>query len=222
MIAKETNSYAGDFMADPNKVKRKIHEKWFPKLTVTPYFGQFMPYRRFILLSTFFHIVSKEQQEHDERDKFKKIRWVYELFNHKFASIYYPEQKIDLDESLMAFRGWLSYIQYNKAKRARFGMKFYKLCESKSGYCSKFKIYIGAEANADKEFKVSEAIVFEMIERQVGLGHTLTLDNWYSSPNLYHSFADKSFNVLGTVNIKRINMPCEFFKKRRRRDQIQP
>lgn len=96
-------------------------------------------------------------------------------------------------------------------KTARFGIKFYKLCESKSGYCSKIKIYNGAEVNADKEFKVPEAIVFEMTERQVGLGHTLTLDNWYSSPTLYHSLPDKAFNVLGTViNLKRGNAEIKF------------
>lgn len=38
-----------------------------------------------------------------------------------------------IDESLMKNKGCLSYNQFNPSKRTRFGIKFYKLCELKSG-----------------------------------------------------------------------------------------
>ncbi|KAG8239481.1 hypothetical protein J437_LFUL018989 [Ladona fulva] len=64
--------------------------------------------------------------------------------------MYDPQQNLAVDESLMKFRGRLSYVQYNPSKRAQFGVKFYKICESTYGYCMQFSIYTGAyPARAD-------------------------------------------------------------------------
>lgn len=65
------------------------------------------------------------------------------FINNMFKEDYTPDQHVSVDESLMKFRGRLSYIQFNKSKRARFGIKFFKICESKTGYSSGFEIYTG-------------------------------------------------------------------------------
>ena len=58
-----------------------------------------------------------------------------EYMNIKFQHAYTPDRNVVVDESLVKCRGRLSYIQFNPLKRSRFGVKFYKLNESKSGYC---------------------------------------------------------------------------------------
>ena len=45
----------------------------------------------------------------------------------------------------MNYKGRLSYKQFNPLGGTRSGIKFYKLCESKSGYCYDFKIYISSD-----------------------------------------------------------------------------
>ena len=121
----------------------------------------------------------------------------------------------------MKFRGRLKFVQYNPSKRSRFGIKFYKLCESKTGYCLKFKIYTGKEEKKEdsqnkKDSKLTrklEEIVLEFIENYKNQGHTLYLDNWYSSPDLFLILRELGFNVIGTVRQNIKNLPRESFIK---------
>jgi hypothetical protein len=52
------------------------------------------------------------------------------------------------DVSLMKFQGWLSSIQFGPLNRTQFQAKFYKLCESDSGYWVGFKVYTGQDTVA--------------------------------------------------------------------------
>ena len=97
-----------------------------------------MSLRRFAQLSRFLHFSNNEVGNKD--DRLCKLRVIIDYLNEKFISIYIPEEYVSLDESLMKYTGRMSYKQFNPSKRARFGVKFYKLCEFKSGYCMKFKI----------------------------------------------------------------------------------
>jgi hypothetical protein len=97
----------------------------------------------------------------------------------------------------MKFRGRLSFVQCNRSKRARFGIKFYKICESSSGYCSYFKIYVGDDVT-DPSLPAGTNVVLNMSEPLLDKGHTLYLDNWYSSPNLCRRLTDRQTNAIGT------------------------
>jgi hypothetical protein len=102
----------------------------------------------------------------------------------------------------MKFRGRLSYVQCNRSKRARFGIKFYKICESSSGYCLSFEIYTGDDVT-DPTLPASTNVVLNMCEPLLDKGHTLFIDNWYSSPDLFRSLKDRQTNVIGTVRQNR-------------------
>ena len=60
-----------------------------------------------------------------------------------FQCTYVPERDVSVDESLMAYKGRLSWIQFIASRRARFGIKFYMLCESSTGYIWNAVIYTG-------------------------------------------------------------------------------
>ena len=124
----------------------KNQKYWSPQaVTETPFFGKVMPYPRFLLLSKFLHFADNSTL--NENDRLKKISPIIHYVNKKFQSIYCPSQNLAVDESLMKFRRRLGYRQYNPNKRARFGIKFYKICESSSGYCLQFEIYTGKKTN---------------------------------------------------------------------------
>lgn len=116
-------------------------------------------------------------------DKLNKIRNVIDYLNEKFLQLYTPNESVAIYESLMKFRGRLSDVQFIASKRVRFGIKFYKLCESKSGYCSQFRIYVGSEIVNNKKTPVSQHVMMKLAESILGKGYTLYLDNWYSSPH---------------------------------------
>jgi hypothetical protein len=41
-------------------------------------------------------------------------------------------------------------------------------------------------------------------------GHTVFIDNWYTSPSLFLNLAGKKTNAVGTVRVNRKNMPQQF------------
>ncbi|XP_043494109.1 piggyBac transposable element-derived protein 4-like [Polistes fuscatus] len=194
-------------------VKKSSVQMYWSKRSVieTPIFRQTMPYRRFLQISRFLHFANNKVV--NRSDKLSKIKPVINYLNQKFQEIYTMQENITIDESLIKFKGRLSYKQYNPSERARFGIKVYKLCESSSGYCYNFKIYTGCDKIYTTE-NASETVVKELSKPILHKGHTLYLDNWYSSPNLFVTLLNSKTNVIGTVRANRKNMPKDFLKKK--------
>ncbi|KAM9324442.1 piggyBac transposable element-derived protein 4-like [Gastrophryne carolinensis] len=121
-------------------------QKWYwttNKLLATPFFGTIMSECRFSLIMKNLHFTNNE--EFDEAThpapKLKKIWEVYQMILKNFQQSYVPDRDISIDESLMAYKGRLSSIQFIASKRARFGIKSYMLCESATGYIWNSVIY---------------------------------------------------------------------------------
>ncbi|XP_066948571.1 piggyBac transposable element-derived protein 4-like, partial [Macrobrachium rosenbergii] len=51
----------------------------------------------------------------------------YNSIVSKFKSMYTPAQNVAIDESLLLYKGRLGWVQYLPLKRARFGIKYFKL-----------------------------------------------------------------------------------------------
>ncbi|KAG8234175.1 hypothetical protein J437_LFUL007334 [Ladona fulva] len=85
----------------------------------------------------------------DNNDPLKKSRPVIHMTANTFRNVYTPMSSICIAESLMKCRGRLHFIQYMRSKRARFGVKLYKLCDSSNGYINNFKIYMGKDKVGD-------------------------------------------------------------------------
>lgn len=145
-----------------SQVKKSSVQSYWSKRSIieTPIFRKTMPFWRFVQLSRFLHFTNNEVV--DKNDRMCKLRSIIDYLNEKFESIYTAEEYVSLDESLMKYKGRMSYKQYNPSKRARFGVKFYKLCESKSGYCIKFKIYTGQYTVKHVDASASENVVMFM------------------------------------------------------------
>jgi hypothetical protein len=45
-------------------------------------------------------------------------------------------------------------------------------------------------------------------------GHTLYLDNWYYSPDLFRRLTDRQTNAIGTVRLNGKNMPPDISKNK--------
>lgn len=98
------------------------------------------------------------------------MRPIINYLKNKFTT-YRPNEELSIDESLMKFRGRLSFVQFNKSKRARFGIKIYKICESSSGYCLDFEIYTGKKT--ETSLPVSEGIVYKLMEPYTSDGYSV-------------------------------------------------
>jgi hypothetical protein len=191
--------------------KPTIQMNWSKREIIeTPIFTKCMPFKRFSRITRFLHF-NDNIKINGDKSKLGKVAPVINYFNEKFKEVYIMEENVSIDESLMKFKGRLPFKLFNTSKRARFGIKFYKLCESSSGYCFNFKIYEGNDKNSI-EYSASESVVFDLLRPVINRGHTLYIDNWYSSPKLFFALIKNKTNVLGTVRCNRKNMPIDFLK----------
>lgn len=249
MLTDETNRYAEQVINNEYGEPKKIDEKWFAvtvdemkayialsiimtqvkkpsvqmnwskrKIIYTPIYEQTMPYRRFLSITRFLHFSDNDCA--DKKDKMNKVRTIVNFFNEKFEELYTPTENLSIDESLMKSKARLGCIVFVRIKRARYGIKFYKLCESSSGYCLNFKIYTGQNSTADDEdMNVSETVVRDLSKLVINKGYTIFLDNWYSSPKIFDYLKANDTNAIGTVRSNRKNMPKELEKLKLRKGQ---
>ncbi|PSN43194.1 hypothetical protein C0J52_11300 [Blattella germanica] len=177
-----------------NEARRIKDDKWFPTTEdetkayfwlskeaciETPIFGHTMSIERFLHLSHFLHFADINNK--DEAHKLKKLRFLLTHFSKKnFTELYNLCQNIALDGSLMKYRGRLSYVQCNRSKRARFGIKIYKICA--------LTHILGKITN----------VVIDICEPLFNKGHTLFIDNWYTSPDLCKIMLERGTNIVGT------------------------
>nr|XP_037283985.1 piggyBac transposable element-derived protein 4-like [Rhipicephalus microplus] len=164
----------------------------------------------FWALSRYLHFCNNSLPQSE--DRLWKIRPVLDIILKSIGAAYNPEASVVVGESLMKFRGRLSCVRFNPSKRARFGVKFYKLCESSSGYCLNFSIYTGKSEKtpATDGLLCSESVVLDLVGKRLPDGHTIFMDNWYSSPTLFRHLKDAGSNAVGTVRLHRKNMPKGF------------
>lgn len=240
MVTEETNRFAVQVIQGDTTKKKKIDDAWYPVtvdemkayialsiimtqvkkpcvqmnwskrvIIYTPIYEQTMPYRRFLGITRFLHFGNSDHEK--KNDKMTKVRNMVNYLNEKFDELYTPEEDMSIDESLMKFKGRLGCVVFVRIKRARYGIKFYKLCESKTGYCLSFKIYTGNSGDnqnlGNKDLNVSETVVKELSQLIINKGYTLFLDNWYSSPKIFEFLLTHDTNAIGTVRSNRKNMP---------------
>jgi hypothetical protein len=103
--------------------------------------------RRFHLLLKFFHFVDNESYNEAtcSSKRLYKLKPILDHLNAKFKSAYTPECDVSIDESMMMWKGHLSWKVYITSKRTKFGIKSFELCEAKSGYVWNFIIYTGQD-----------------------------------------------------------------------------
>ena len=118
----------------------EIHNKNVPrdnwstdKMLYTPIFGKLMPRERYEEISKFLHFVDNTIRV-PSGDKFWKIRKLFNLFNDAFQTEFNADRTVSVDESMMLWRGNHSLRRYIPSKADKWGIKFYVLAESRSGY----------------------------------------------------------------------------------------
>ncbi|XP_063591920.1 piggyBac transposable element-derived protein 4-like [Penaeus indicus] len=184
--------------------KNDLHE--------APFFPKHMPRDRFDQISTCLHLSDNDFQ--DGSNRLWKLGRIVELLQNNCKEAYIPPQWITVDESLWKFRGRLGFVTYNPTKRARFGLKIYKLSVSSGptcGYTCAFKFYTVQDRGV---LPASHKAVADLMESAEVLnkGYTLFVDNWYSSPTLFHWLQGRKTNACGTVRPNRKWMPKNFEK----------
>lgn len=109
-----------------------------------PEFRKLMRRDRFLLLMRYLHFVDNATlSTTGEEKRMGKIKPIIDYLNNRFSTVYTPRRELSIDESLLLWKGRLSWIQCIRSKAARFGIKTYELCEAITGYVLKIIVYTG-------------------------------------------------------------------------------
>jgi len=177
----------------------------------TPVFSSVMPRDRFLILLRFLHFADNSGCDLTDpnRDRLHKIRPIIDFLKQRCREVYYPSTDLCVDESLVLFKGRLSFRQFIKTKRARFGIKLYQLCTS-GGILLDFVIYHGNTARELAQlpdFLTTEKIPLTLLQPYLNNGHILFTDNFYTTPRLAAYLLQNGVGLVGTVRPNRKNFP---------------
>lgn len=191
----------------------------------TPIFSRLMSYRRYSNIKKNLHFMNNESYDphNHPNPKLNKIWPVFHRINKKCSELYIPERDVAVDESLLLYKGRLGWVQYIPMKRSRFGIKWYLLCESKSGYLFSSIIYTGKGTLFDEKYKtfpISSQVVLTLMDPLLDMGYCVTTDNFYTSPQLADFLVQHKTDTYGTLRINRKEVPSELQKKKLKRNEI--
>ena len=76
-------------------------------------------------------------------DKLYKIRPLLDSLIQSFKTHYTPTQCLSVDESIVGFKGRLSWVQYMPKKPNKWGIKTWTLADASNGYIWNLNVYTG-------------------------------------------------------------------------------
>ncbi len=112
----------------------------------------------------------------------------------------------------MLFKGHLGFKQYIPNKRSRFGLKTFELASTR-GYIMDLILYHGQGSIDQDQYGVqAQAVVMQLLRPYYYKGHTLYLDNWYSSIPLADNLFKKKVSITGMLRSNRKGFPAPIKK----------
>jgi hypothetical protein len=130
-------------------------------------------------------------------DRLSELRFALDYLNKHFQSMCTPNEDTATDGSLVKCHGTPAFLQLSPTKRAKFGVRYYKLCDCASICCTQFRIYTGNKVQ-DEDLPSNEAVVMEITGTHPTKGYTLYIDQMYSSPTVFHCPSEQCIWHCGT------------------------
>ena len=153
-------------------------------------FSSVMSSRRFELILKFLHLSDSENQPArgtPDYDKLYKVRLYINILLENFKNNYIPFENLSIDESIIGYKGRLSFIQYMPKKPHKWEIKAWVLADSSNGYTWGWKLYTGKEEGESSDLGLSHRVVIDLTsdERLQDKGYRVFTDNFYTSPALF-------------------------------------
>lgn len=206
------------YMATCKASRANAKSFWKSDGTGMVLFRAALSYNRFFFLMQALRFDDLDtRSERQKSDKLAAVREMYTTFNDNCMKNYSPSEFVTIDEMLYAFRGRCGFVQYMPAKPAKYGLKFYTLCDAKTFYVYNFEIYCGKQKPG--QFLVSNKphdIVMRLIEPLKNSKRNLTTDNYYGSYPLARELLEKGITLLTTLKKNKTDIPPEFLPNSKR------
>lgn len=120
---------------------------------------------------------------------------------------------------MLLFRGRLSFRQYIKNKKSKYGIKFYELTTS-DGFVLNVIMYAGKDQDHERaRGKQTEKNVMSLMRPYLFKGYWLFMDNYYNSVQLSQKLVELRTHTTGTLRSNRKGNPKEITNKKLQRGE---
>ena len=162
----------------------------------TPNVPALMTRDAFLAMERYFHGFNRRAIPRGNQDRLIAVHPVMEYLQDRCRSLVVPGKNLLLDEGMMAYKGRLSIKVYNPKKPKKYGVKFFFVTESSTGYVLDFSIYSGV-------YSTLRDTVFGLVDRFLNQGYHLFMDNYYNSVSLAQELHDAGIHCSGTLQLVR-------------------
>ena len=181
-----------------------------------PIFAATMSLTRFSFLHahiTFDNILDRE--ERFKQDRFAAIRELFENFNGTCGKVLQPDEYMALDETLYGSRNQVAFKQYNAHKPNKYGILFKSLNGVKHPFTFRAVVYAGKPIEGEGPYYIQgiiptvKALVSGLQQTLDLTGRNITMDNLYTSHELFEYLLQQNMTGVGTLRINKRCIPSE-------------
>ena len=172
-----------------------------------------MSRNRFELMTKYLRFdKTSTRQNRRQETKFAPLGDVYDMWEERLSRPFIPYTYVTVDETLVPFRDRYSFKQYMPSKPAKYGLKFWCLCDAQTGYCLHMQPYLGADNGAGRTTGLGQKVVMNLT-KGTDVGRTVVTDNFFTSLELLRNLRKRNIGLIGIVRKNRRELPKEFVSK---------
>ncbi|KAF7687411.1 hypothetical protein HF521_014639, partial [Silurus meridionalis] len=173
-------------------------------------FKKTMTARRFEKLNQNLHLcdrLSEPSKGELGYDGLYKIRPMLDIVGSTMWEAYLPNRCLTIDECAIAPKGRFSPSQYMPSKPLRKGLRVWMLCDSRSGYCHRARLYVGKPSDDATTSTVGHRVVTSLVRGLEGRYHHLFMDSFFTSVPLLQRLLQDGLYACGPTNPNRRGYP---------------
>jgi len=133
------------------------------------------------------------------------LRAIQEAIISQFQAGCIPEKELSIDESMVLWRERLRFRQYIPGKQHKRGVKLYMLCET-TGHMWNLFVCCG-KSDPVSGLGHAESVVLKLMEKRLDIGHSLFVDNFYTSVPSAKVLESRKTSFCETLRRNRKHLP---------------
>lgn len=173
-------------------------------------FKKTMTARRFEKLTQNLHLCDRASEPvRGERgyDGLYKIRALLDVVENTMWDSYTPNRCLTIDQGAVAVKGSFSPTQCMPSKPLKKGLKVWMLCDSRSGYCHRARIYVGKASEEAAVAALGYRVVTSLVRGLEGKHHHIFMDSFFTSVPLMQRLLRNGLYACGPTQPSRRGYP---------------
>ncbi|OTF76387.1 hypothetical protein BLA29_002549 [Euroglyphus maynei] len=185
-----------------------------------PFFSETFTRSRFMQIFWMLHLSKPTGKNVPMRTRIQKVSNFLEYIDDKFRQYFIPYNSIAVDESVVKFKGRISFITYNPNKPTKWGIRIYALADSRTGYLFSILPYYGSLTSDNlsrQDLPVSTRIPIHLFKKLLekipdAKGYHMFTDRYYTSILLAQELLKMNCHLTGTIQTNRKGVPIKIKK----------